>query len=332
MGRGVILANGERWMKHRRMLKPAFCTENINSFCTIIEEQSKKMANELRRKVDQGDGVQDVIKLASDKTLDVVCQAIMGVNPEDLTQLEEYQRNLHRLSHIVSERLAKVYLQFKSVYKFTGLKAKEQRILAPIHELTQEVIDKRKVLLQADPQTPYAMIDTLLENEKDQKINSQDVREEVDTLIAAGYDTTTAAFGFMLFALGTHQDVQEKVYQEICKVLPSSGGDEALSLDKLSKLDYLDRVIMECMRLYPPIPQVSRKVQEDLHVDGDTVIPKGTPIHLQIYDLHRDEDQFPDPEKFDPDRFLPENIAKRHKFAYLPFFAGKKSFAQTIDK
>ena len=76
------------------------------------------------------------------------------------------------------------------------------------------------------------------------------------------------------------------------------------------------------MRLYPSVPYIGREFAKDVTIDN-MVFYKGTIVHIHVFDLHRDPEVFPDPEKFDPDRFLPENSDKRHPYAYVPFSAGK---------
>lgn len=83
-------------------------------------------------------------------------------------------------------------------------------------------------------------------------------------------------------------------------------------------------MVKEVLRLYPSAPIVSRELNEELEING-VILPPGTSLQLEIYNLHRDPKQFPDPLKFDPDRFLPENNQKRHPFAYLPFSAGARN-------
>lgn len=146
-------------------------------------------------------------------------------------------------------------------------------------------------------------------------------QEEVDTFMFEGHDTSSAGITFILLLLGTHQDVQERVHDEIRDAVLANG-NLPLSMTQFGKLNYLDRVIKECFRIYPPVPIISRELTEDFVLDDGSRIPPGKMMHLHIFDLHRDEEQFPDPEKFDPDRFLPENAAQRHPYAYLPFSAG----------
>ncbi|XP_069952603.1 cytochrome P450 4C1 [Cherax quadricarinatus] len=82
--------------------------------------------------------------------------------------------------------------------------------------------------------------------------------------------------------------------------------------------------IKEALRIFPPAPFISRKLKEDVVIENYRV-PSGTTVELVIYKIHRDPAQFPDPEVFDPDRFLPENINKRHPYAYIPFSAGPRN-------
>lgn len=87
----------------------------------------------------------------------------------------------------------------------------------------------------------------------------------------------------------------------------------------------MEMCIKESLRLYPSVPLVGRLASQDLTTPSGFVIPKGVEILVHIYDLHRNSDIYPDPEKFDPDRFLPENTADRHPFAYLPFSGGPRN-------
>nr|XP_054759898.1 cytochrome P450 4c3-like [Lytechinus pictus] len=89
-------------------------------------------------------------------------------------------------------------------------------------------------------------------------------------------------------------------------------------------MSYVNCVVKESLRLMPTVPGIVRNLEDDIIVDGK-VVPKGTSIFVNIVGVHRDPEQFPDPARFDPDRFLPDNSAKRHPFAFIPFSAGPRN-------
>jgi cytochrome P450 family 4 len=99
----------------------------------------------------------------------------------------------------------------------------------------------------------------------------------------------------------------------------------------LQEMKYLERAVKEVLRLYPSVHFISRKLGDDLITGSGYKLPKGTITHLHVYDLHHNTDIYPDPERFDPDRFLPENCQNRHSFAYLPFSAGPRNCARSIE-
>lgn len=97
------------------------------------------------------------------------------------------------------------------------------------------------------------------------------------------------------------------------------------SYNELKELSFMERCIKESLRLFPSVPFISRLVSEDFKTASGYTVPKNAMAHIHIYDLHHNPDIYPDPEKFDPDRFLPENTKSRHPFAYLPFSAGPRN-------
>lgn len=137
-----------------------------------------------------------------------------------------------------------------------------------------------------------------------------------------GHDTTAGGISWTLYLLGLHPDVQQQVYEELESIF--NGSDRPAVLEDLHAMKYLERVIKEAMRLYPPVPSFSRILSEDIELDHYT-LPKETMIRIGVYYLHRDPRFFPEPEKFLPDRFLPENTVSRHPFAYIPFSAGPRN-------
>ncbi|KAJ8915089.1 hypothetical protein NQ315_014344 [Exocentrus adspersus] len=145
-----------------------------------------------------------------------------------------------------------------------------------------------------------------------------------------GHDTTAAAICYTLMTLANEGNIQylfndfkDKLVEEIKNILSDSY--KLPTYTDLKSMKFMERCIKECLRLYPSVPLIGRVAGEDIKTHSGYTIPKGCNINILIYDIHRSSQYWEDPEKFDPDRFLPENIAKRHPFAYLPFSAGSRN-------
>jgi cytochrome P450 family 6 len=129
---------------------------------------------------------------------------------------------------------------------------------------------------------------------------------------------------FALYELALNKDVQDKLRKEIVEAVEK--GEGKLSYDTIFELKYLDMVINETMRKFPPAFILFRTCSKAFKIPGtEMIIPKGTDIHINIYSLHHDPEYFPNPEKFDPERFSAENAASIVPFSYFPFGGGQRS-------
>lgn len=138
-----------------------------------------------------------------------------------------------------------------------------------------------------------------------------------------GHDTTAAAMCWALHLIGSHPDVQNKLHEELDRVLGDADTPTFEQL-KAHELPYLEQVLKECLRLYPSVPAIGRELDHDLNVCGYEV-PKTATVLLLSFLVHRDPKYWPDPHTFDPERFSPENSAHRHPYCYVPFSAGPRN-------
>lgn len=169
-----------------------------------------------------------------------------------------------------------------------------------------------------------AFLDLLIEGSLDGNgLTDLDVREEVDTFVIGGHDTTAAAMAWILLLLGSDQKIQDRVIDEIDGIM-NGDRDRKPTMQELNDMKYLECCIKEGLRLYPSIPLIARRLTEDVQVD-DYIIPSGTTTLIVVYQLHRDPSVFPNPDKYNPDNFLPENCSGRHPYAYIPFSAGPRN-------
>jgi cytochrome P450 len=222
------------------------------------------------------------------------------------------------------------------------LKGRDQSSNAEFNSETVKAGKKRLVFL-----------DLLLhEHLVNQTLNEEDMREEVETFMFAGHDTTAMAISWTLYLLGLHHDIQDKVRAEVDAIFDEeeaalknnsnennndndqendnnnqSNEDSSLTHvteEMLKKMKYLDCVMKEVQRVYPTAPFIGREITEDTQICGYTV-PKGTGAGVLTFLLHRNPRVFPSPERFDPERFRPENCIGRHPYAYVPFSAGVRN-------
>ncbi|MFE7114656.1 cytochrome P450 [Streptomyces sp. NPDC057654] len=147
------------------------------------------------------------------------------------------------------------------------------------------------------------------------------IRDTVMVTLLAAHHTTGVAVSWTLHLLGRHPDAADRVAAELDEVL---GDRAAPDYGDLRRLTYLDMVLKESMRLFPPGPYGARETTEHLAL-GPYEIPAGTTVFYPFWAVHLNPEHWPEPERFDPERFAPQEVAKRHRLAYVPFGIGPRS-------
>ncbi|KAL5283681.1 hypothetical protein ACFFRR_006136 [Megaselia abdita] len=320
LGEGLLISSGSKWHSRRKLLTPSFHFNILEKFLEIFKNESLQFLTILDSQKGEAVSLQKTIPKS---ILNVICESALGVKLNELQAAEEYRKTIKKIEHLQIERAGQLIMYADLIYKWFGKKREYEKECEEAHKFTSSIINSRredfKSVYNVGKRSKFALLDNLLLQEKEGLIDHKGICEEVDTLTFEGFDTTSTAIIFTLFLLGQHQDVQEKVYEELCTVMK----DEMNLLD-YSNFKYLESVIKESLRLYPPVPYISRVVTQD-SVCGKLILPKHAEISIHIFDIHRDPNHFLEPEKFDPDRFLPENTKNRHPFAYIPFSAGLRN-------
>jgi cytochrome P450 len=142
----------------------------------------------------------------------------------------------------------------------------------------------------------------------------------------AGYETTASTLSFCTYELALHPEVQDKLYAEVTAVADKNGD---IDYETLVKLPYIDAVLSETLRKYPPVARLERRVSENYTLGGEDnggiKLYKGQIVDIPAFAIHHCEDYYENPEKFDPERFMPENRHKIKPYTYLPFGAGPRN-------
>nr|AHU88028.1 cytochrome P450 6FP7 [Propylea japonica] len=156
-----------------------------------------------------------------------------------------------------------------------------------------------------------------------QKFTIDDIVAESFLFFLAGFETASTAMTFCLFELASNKDIQHKLRKEINEVLKKFDG--RITYEAIMNMPYLDKVLQESLRKHPPAPAFRRICTIPYRVPGtDIVLRTGANVVIPVYGFHHDPLYYPDPDKFDPERFSEENMKKRHPMAYLPFGEGPR--------
>uniref|UniRef100_V9KNB6 Cytochrome P450 4V2-like protein n=2 Tax=Callorhinchus milii TaxID=7868 RepID=V9KNB6_CALMI len=336
LGTGLLTSTGDKWRRRRKMLTPAFHFSILTEFLEVMNEQTNILLEKLEAKA--GKGVFNCFNKITLCALDIICETAMGkkIHAQENSE-SEYIQAIYRMSDLIQRRQKMPWFWLDFVYNTFGEGKEHNHNLRILHSFTEKVIAERVREMETHVESNHsgfdldsnskskkkrkAFLDLILSvtDENGKKLSHQDIREEVDTIMFEGHDTTAAALNWTLHLLGSHPNVLKKVHKELDDVFGNS--DRAVTMEDLKNLHFLQCVIKESLRLFPSVPFFARTLCEDCYIRGFKV-PKGVNAIIVPYVLHRDPTYFPEPEEFKPERFLLENSSKLNPYAFIPFSAG----------
>ncbi|CAK1553503.1 unnamed protein product [Leptosia nina] len=338
IGNGGIFAPVSIWRRRRKILLPAFSPKIVETFVEVFSEQSEKMAKKLNVAADSGQF--SLWPFLSSYTLDSVCETAMGVKmgAQENSDLPFLTR-MNTLLNVVCERIFKLWLQPEWAFRVFPQYSVQKHCIDVLHGFTDDVIKRKRTELKNEKQCqPEADKNFDLENYRrksfldllisfsggERGYTDVELREEVLTLTVAGTDTSAVAIGNTLKLLAKYPKFQERLFAEIQEVFGDS--DRPLVKEDLNNLKFLDRVVKETLRLFPPVPFVIRKVLTDTKLPSGYILPAGSGVVVSIWGVHRDPKYWgPDAENFDPDRFLPERYNIANSCSFMPFSNGPRN-------
>jgi cytochrome P450 len=186
----------------------------------------------------------------------------------------------------------------------------------------RKVIDEVIAVSHQEGDVDYNDLLSTLLNARDadtgEPLPDREIRDELVAIMFAGTETTASTLAWLFHELADRPDVEEKLLEEIGRVV----GDRPVAFDDLKKLEYCGRVIDEVSRMHA-VPLLMRRVTRPVELGG-TELPVGTEVGFSLYALHRDARLYEDPDRFDPDRWLPERRAKLPREGFVPFGSGNR--------
>lgn len=314
-GRGLATSEGELWRRQRRLVQPAFHRSHHAAHAESMVEAVRERLARWGRLADGGQSLELRAELR-DLTLTILLRTIFGrISRDEAAALSAAFLALHDQLHLVAvfnpvrlpawvptPRRARIARARRTIDAFLTQVIEERRRTAPGAGARPDLL--ALLLAARDPDTADPMPDDLL-------------RDEVVTMLFAGHDTVTQALTWALFFVAGHPEVEERLVREVATVL----GPRDPGADDLERLPFLAGVVQETLRVASPIWGMMRvAIAPDVILGW--AIPAGAGVIVSPYVLHHAAAYWPEPARFDPDRFAPGRADGRHRFAYLPFGAG----------
>jgi cytochrome P450 len=308
-GEGLVISEGEFWLRQRRLIQKAFQQRRFGGYA----ETAVRLA---RRRLDRwaaGTAI-DLDREMSELAVEVAGETLLGVD------LREQAAWLGEITEVLRDTFIREFLAPVPLPDWLPLPSK-RRMRRAIRELdafiTGLIRDRRAS--GEDRGDLLSMLLLAVDEQGDGTgMTDRQARNEAVTLFNAGHDSTSAALAWTGYFLARHADVQERLRAEVEAVL----GGRAATIDDLPRLTFAETVVKESLRLCPPTAALfTRQALVEVDLGGYRLAP-GSLVAMTPYVTQRDPRWFPEPERFDPDRFAPGRVESIPEYAFLPFGAG----------
>ncbi|XP_060083496.1 cytochrome P450 4A25-like [Ylistrum balloti] len=330
LGEGLLVSNGDRWARSRRLLTPAFHFDILRPYVGIYNEASTLLLNKMADHVKDGKSL-ELFSNVSMCTLDIILRCAFSY--ENDCQIKgnthPYVKAVNELSQTILNRTRMPLLHPDFIFHLTSEGRRFRRNCDFVHTVTEEIITKRKQALkemESSPKNRYLDFLDILLSAKDESgngLSDAEIRDEADTFLFEGHDTTASAITWTLYALASNPFHQTKIQQEIDDVTKGRSCED-IQWEDLSKLQYLAQCIKEGMRLYTPVPFIQRRLTKDIKMQ-DCTLPNGALITLHLYNLHHNPHVWADPDVYDPNRFQHGAARELDTYSFVPFSAGSRN-------
>jgi cytochrome P450 len=313
-GDGLLSRDGEPWRAHRRIMAPSFDPRSVTGYAPAMADASAALADRWGALPDGAE--KDVSAEMTALTLEIISRTMFSGDAAEMTSITgaalldgadaAFNFNLLDILPIIGP------IRLAQKAKLMG------QIFAPMDGAIKRLIEARR----ADPGKTDLLgrMVAALDEETGARLTPQEVRDEVLTIFVAGHETTASAMTFVWYVLSQQPEWEAKLHAELDTAL---GGRTPTEAD-LPRLSMTRRIIEETLRLYPSAPGLSARRAEKADEIAGVRIPAGSLVAISTWVLHRHRLLWDNPERFDPDRFLPERSVGRQRFAYMPFGGGPR--------
>lgn len=323
---------GERWRSLRKKLTPTFTSGKLRMMFDTMQDCTCELQRVMTENIGTDFDVRDVMARF---TTDIIGSVAFGVKCNSLEnpkcEFRERAQAVFRTDILAAVKQGALYA-FPELMQSLNVKTLDPKSSEFFMDVIKDTVNYREknnvfrrdfmhLLIQL--KNSNKLMDTGNKTVEDTSITVEEIAAQAFIFFEAGYESSSNTMTFALYELARHMDIQDRVREEIFQVLDKHGG--VLNYDAVEEMKYLDQVLCEVLRKYPPLSSLYRKCNERYTLPGtNIVLEKGTRVLIPTFGIHNDPEYYPDPEKFDPDRFLPENKNERSDLAFLPFGNGPR--------
>ncbi|XP_050542515.1 cytochrome P450 4c3-like isoform X2 [Daktulosphaira vitifoliae] len=325
------------WRKYRKKAVDALKISFVKLFIPIFFEETLILGQILMKKRDVNSYNCEISEAINNATMDIFGRTTIGENfSAQKNSRHVFLENAKVIKNVWSYRIFNPWFISPILFRMSKWKKKHDASTRKIQKFTDDLVTKQNQILDNnlnikniegshdDEKNHKTLIKFLLEN--NDMLSYEQIRDNVINAIFAGQDTTSIGIACSLFMLAHHQDVQNKLVEELNEIYSSDDSCKFPSYEDLCKMKYLECIIKETLRLYPPIPYIGREVSKQTKI-GKYIIPKGSTVSILPTIVHLNPQLYLDPEKFNPDNFLPDVCHKRHPYSFIPFSGGFRNCA-----
>jgi cytochrome P450 len=312
LGEGLLLSEGETWREQRQLTNPAFAMGRLANFADRIVDHADTMLDSWH------DGqTLNVEQEMTAVTLDVIADLMLGVELSE-ERVETVRQSLDPLG--AQFEPDPVRFATPNWVPMPGDR-EYRRALDTLEGVVADIIAERRGSqgdADAEEGVPMDMLSILLRAQDRGEQSAEQLRDEVVTMLLAGHDTTALTLTYTWYLLSEHPSARERVHEELDSVV-----DGRPTMDDVQEFEYIEWVINEAMRLYPPVYTIFREPTKDVELAG-YAIEEGSALMLPQWAVHRSDRWWDDPEQFEPERWTTERQQERPRFAYFPFGGGPR--------
>ncbi|XP_022774119.1 cytokinin hydroxylase-like [Durio zibethinus] len=328
-GRGLVMVEGDDWVRHRHVITPAFSPANLKAMASLMVEPTIKMLDKWATLINSGKPEIDVEREITTTAGEIIARTSFGLSYQNGSKVFEKLRAM-QITLFNSNRYVGVPFS-KWMCPKKNLEAK--KLGKEIDHLLLSIIDTRKKTW--DGSTQKDLLGLLMEGNHvegwvGKSITARELVDECKTFFFGGHETTALAITWTLLLLAMHPPWQNQLREEIREVI---GDEDQIDFSRLASLKKMGWVMNEVLRLYSPAPNAQRQAREDIKV-GDLIIPNGTNMWIDVVAMHHDPAIWGDNvNEFRPERFKDDHLygGCKHKMGFLPFgFGGRMCVGRNL--